>query len=378
MSVLMKLPTELLGEIAEKLAQDEEQAALAAITLQNWLLYSIANPRLYCQPFITNLEQLGDWVSTVEGWERPSSPDGRVRELPVMKKLSFESLSRTDLSSRCGHCGSWTHLEQDHDRNLDLLIPLATSSLFNHLHTLSFIDCEAPAELLARLLGPLEPLRSTLRELTLIRTGKEHDSILQFLLQYLSFYPDTHIWRDGGSEESRDDEDEDEEAGVSFKIMESEALTSFESFESLHIDAQGSNPETLELVRERPRSPYPFANLTNLKLALESVGGEEIFIIFCGGLFPTLRRLTLIGDLTFWDLIPEERFLYRRALRRSPSEPPAEFMPPQRRREAPTQDDIEALWPPMTSQEIDSKAFREYRGPSLDLLDLSELWLDLL
>jgi hypothetical protein len=107
MAVLADLPTELLGEIAggvhsrkscrdafadgscplaENLARDEEQVALAALALQSQLLYSIANPLLYRQPRITDLEQLG--VSTMEEWERPLGDDGPARELPVVKRVS--------------------------------------------------------------------------------------------------------------------------------------------------------------------------------------------------------------------------------------------------------------------------------------------------
>lgn len=41
------------------------------------------------------------------------------------------------------------------------------------------------------------------------------------------------------------------------------------------------------------------------------------------------------------------------------------------------QDDEDALWDPLSAEEIDYKAFSDYQGPSLDLLDLSGLSLEL-
>ncbi|ORY90251.1 hypothetical protein BCR35DRAFT_299852 [Leucosporidium creatinivorum] len=253
MSLVLKLPTELLSEIAESLVQNKEQAALAALARSIRLFYYIANPLLYRQPFITNFEQIADWVSTLEEWTDELSYDGELRNLPRMSSLFFEGLSgsRPPPPMCCIFCRSDFHESDLHFEHLHLIRRYVDAPFFDHLRALSFVDCEAPNDLLPGLFGPKGRLRSTLRELTLVRTGPHHNANLQFLLHLLHFFPDTRVW---ANEHWRRMLQDGEVEYMTEEALKAKSLTEFEAFDFLQVGAE-------EMFSPIPSPPSPNVRL---------------------------------------------------------------------------------------------------------------------
>lgn len=170
---------------------------------------------------------------------------------------------------------------------------------FRNLRSLAFTDSLVPASFLAHLLGPGTPLRHTLEGFELVRAGTEQETAIQFLLQHLLFNHTSRSWDIGGRELS---EDQKMATAMDYNV-----------FRTIQLEAEWTE-ETEELYLASPPSAHPFTRLTSLKLSIASETGDEIFLIFCTNLFPSLRELTITGSFEAWVLMDSERFFLRRSV----------------------------------------------------------------
>lgn len=209
-------------------------------------------------------------------------------------------------NAACVYCRAWDHLTEDHDRTFGRLLEFLSAAdaplSFNPcrtLRSLSFTDSLVPAALLAHLLGPGKPLRQTLESFELLRAGTEQESVIQFLFQHLLFNHTSRSWAIDTRELS-----EDQKMTIAMD---------YESFREIQLLAEWTE-DTEELYLASPPSEHPFSRLTFLKLSISSETGDELFLIFCTNLFPSLRELTISGGFEAWVLMDSERFFLRRSV----------------------------------------------------------------
>lgn len=179
---------------------------------------------------------------------------------------------------------------------------LLSPNPFLNLRSLSFTDSLVPAALLAHLLGPGKPLRHTIEDLKLVRGGMEQESAVQFLFQHLLFNHTSRSWGLGTREVP-----DDEQLAIAMD---------YDAFKEIQLEAEWTE-ETEELYLASPPSAHPFPRLTTLELSISSETGDELFLIFCTNLFPSLRELTITGRFEAWVLMDSERFFLRRSVYRS-------------------------------------------------------------
>ncbi|ORY90295.1 hypothetical protein BCR35DRAFT_350029 [Leucosporidium creatinivorum] len=365
MAKLLDLPPELLRAIAGHLAEPREQGALAALARVDQLFNTIVMPLLIRKPAVVGKEAFGAFLRTMEAgcWIR-----GAV-EGTEMAAISFADITSDQFSFEisCGHCSSWEHLTEDHDRTFGQLLRLVRADAvlginsFLILRSLSFTDSFVPAALLAHLLGPGKPLRQTLETFKLVRGGMEQELSIQFLFQHLLFNHTSRAWGIGTRDLS-----EDERIAISMD---------YDAFKTIQVDAEWTE-ETEELYLASPPSAHPFFNLQSLELSIASETGDELFLIFCTNLFPSLRELKITGSFEAWVLMDSERFFLRRSIYQ-PSGSSSTFLPPVLTGLLPSPAELAQLWLPLSATEVASDAFKSYRGPTLSLLDLSGLTLNL-
>lgn len=183
--------------------------------------------------------------------------------------------------------------------------PLASLVIFigariPHLRALSFRECEAPSYMLADLLGPRARHRTSIQSLSLVNTGRMQERTVQFLFCHLQFNHTSAVF-------THLDLDNEEDMRA--------ATVDFEEFERVEIDAEWTDL-TERLYMASPIAEFPFSSLHTLNLSVASETGDELFLVFCTGLFPVLKQFSLQGHFRAWVLVDSERFFLRRSLHR--------------------------------------------------------------
>lgn len=154
--------------------------------------------------------------------------------------------------------------------------------------------------MLADLLGPFRPWRTTIEELTLERLGGEEERAMQFIFCHLLFNHTSAVYYD-------DD--------FATEAEKRAAALDFELFENVEIDAEWTE-ETERLYLASPVAEFPFSSLHTLNLSVASETGDELFLVFWTGLFPVLKYFRLRGRFEAWLMMESERFMLRRSLHR--------------------------------------------------------------
>ncbi|GAA5884271.1 hypothetical protein JCM6882_002204 [Rhodosporidiobolus microsporus] len=397
-----RLPDETVLLIAEFLRHDDDvqagQQSLAKLNRLSKRYHTITTTLLWTAPLFASPQQAERWGATYGRWATPFKlcelKQGKTSLLKPTKlsfHYPFPALNRDPNTGAVAH---WTHV-----------LPAPTSrpglsaNIFSSLSSLTFINCDGDP-LLSDLLGPGQPLRSTLQHLV-IRHENTHRRVLQayigirFCLEYLEYTDrelSTHVlvYR-GNRGDSRElhapDDRWDYDARPANEAELRRAhhnLVVFSEIHDVNLETQLSSAEAVT-IRAQPPSSFPFFALQTLEIWLDQ--DETAFtLIFSTSSFPSLKRFAPHGNLRVVDepQIIEWRATLRYSITRAtPSSslshgvihPPKQCLvnlhlfssPATKRRDIPDK----SYWTPLSPQERDGYAYGPYRGPELEVLDLS-------
>ncbi|BGP20713.1 hypothetical protein JCM10213_001041 [Rhodosporidiobolus nylandii] len=388
-----KLPDEIVLRVAEHLDNDRRfdvdvaasQKVLAGLARTSRRFCALVSPVLYRHPHLATAKQARRWAWTytalVNPWSLSTTGPKPALLQPESLLFSFE-----DLNTRLRYLVQRPPLPS--------IRPASSTDAFDRLTILSLINCDLAAPLLPDLLGPGRSLRSTLDCLSVEYTDtsgwQATDGVsvnlvltLAFLLEIFIYVDrrqlssiDTFVnnqrWQSG--EEGGDEmSPSDAEAALFEKALDS-ASKDYDSFCSVYDDHEWHWPEPTDAFERA----FPFLTLTSL--TIPSAGRLTFFLIFHTPSFPALKSLAFLPfDEQYLDS-DDLSTLRLAALPHGILCPPKVALPwpglggpvtplP------PWADDPN--WPELSSTELEQYPRKPYKGPTLDLLDMSDVYVQL-
>ncbi|GAA5884072.1 hypothetical protein JCM6882_002124 [Rhodosporidiobolus microsporus] len=352
--------------------------ALLPTLYRDVCLNSVARTKKWTRCLLAKLDEAGDkrdeWVGKY-----------------AVKKLYF-------------HFGHLMNRKSEDAKGVRPLVPTlqrgVIAGLFDRLTLLSINECYTKPHLLARLLGPGQPARQHIKDLGLVCTFGYYsqEPIALFLFEALEYLDTEHYSQalvvDPSELARAEPQWETRITSAADRIIPSCEHTTapgtpaqlaaahidysaflqlFRNFDVAHVFLGPSHDQIASQVFSSISSaPSPFSNL--VKLSLQYMHEEEIFLIFFTPSFPTLKELILwaVEEPNF-SLTPEVHAALRRSITH---DPPGEIWPPEEPEygfELPEDynGEYDPVWTPLSEKELAKYRLKPYRGPLLDFLDLT-------
>ncbi|GAA5902085.1 uncharacterized protein JCM6883_001292 [Sporobolomyces salmoneus] len=376
------LPRQLLKLISDSVEEDPQprlrQTALAALARTNKTFYTICNPRLYFHPILLNEKRATEWAQKytrrVDPW-KISRGTRELKDVFVPKSMTFSYRKDRKRKTVTGPRPIFSRLPAPVDGSS--MVKLGLSSYFFRNLTSFTLRTPVPfsstssdlpydQQFVISLFGPLGINRAKIRRLVIQGTGNKR--IVPFLLEADKRFP----WEIYVDDIPRLNTVVNEEDIEWLALCEEEDQDPFD--DSRYASYEDLEPQDLlEAIYDTRRvSCRPFTSLKTLVLAIDRT--FELYLILISRLFPSLKRLVLIGKIQASDNAQHDV----RLLRHSIAKRKGSFVPPGNAASlAAASPDIFNSWNRLAKAELESEPKFKYVGPHLSKLDLSELEIEL-
>ncbi|GAA5901746.1 uncharacterized protein JCM6883_000380 [Sporobolomyces salmoneus] len=320
-----KLPPELLGYIADFIEQDplgfDQQRTLSTLARTNKTLHEICNPRIYRNPLLRDGRTAMKWGKVYAQFVNPwtiCAGTQRLEDVVVPRSITFHHCGEEDLEDEEEDSAPVSNRLEE-SLNVCLGLELEMSPFFLR-HLTSFTvpegDCWTQPDFIARLVGPIGFNRTTIKELSLVGSIQwpfvpfflealyrmEWITVVKYTPSLLESFPHDSLSIKArsalisfleGDEEILDYDDEDE-IDDTVRDLASTHWPMFAYHETVSSEAD----EVLaEILVNPPPDPllHPLTSLENLTIKIRFA--LELYLIFHSRLFPSLRRLKVIGRI---------------------------------------------------------------------------------
>ncbi|GAA5837995.1 hypothetical protein JCM5353_001173 [Sporobolomyces roseus] len=378
-----RLPLELLRLISTFIEQEPipriRQGALAALSRINRTWYSIVNSRLYLKPVLFNEKRAKQWSivysSRITPWT-VNEGNGSLQNIIVPESIVFKRDRKVDKINVTNN-SIFPRLES----------PLASSHLFQvalapffFRNLTSFSVSQGypiNAAFVVGLLGPTAHTRHTIKKLKIQSEGAPLIWFLFEAIRYLEHQIDPAKWfsqqlldvtgAEVGLERGKDIDQVSEEDWMEMEdVARDLAHVDWSAYELMLPEEPSDDEYYEEILGARVLPPTPFSQLRVFVLDFKSV--VELRLCFLINLFPSLRYLTLRGELRCSDHLENDITLLRLSIfkRKGVILPPyvdAEVIP--------FYPNLFDTWGPLSKIEWEDYAHKPYQGPKLKKLDLS-------
>ncbi|BGP15865.1 hypothetical protein JCM10213_005649 [Rhodosporidiobolus nylandii] len=379
---MSELAPELLSAIGTHLVLDtsdrRSQAALGVLCRVSKAFRDVFTPLLYRRPVIRKAQKVGRWVQTVEA--ASELVQGRYKERAKSVQPEQLDLRLPSSSSGLRPTEFESFIFRTRGRSKATPLPRLTKALsirlFDKLTILKLVNVFASHAFLPAVLGPGKPLRGTLRHFALYSSGLE-DVVpadeLHFLFEGLNFLAATKpdaVWglTDLPLYKERFEADEDQD--VVFKAICTDAQQDYTLFPPIWKEVM-EDCDGLEglVAHAKPTELSPRKSLHTLSIQVMS--SEAVCLIFHSPSFPALRRLTLYGQTSEFPSIERYMCLTFRIAVHSLDTPGILVPPEMEWFDSPDSDYEPRGWDAPTPQELEHYQHKPYRGPKLEVLDMS-------
>ncbi|GAA5901869.1 OBAP family protein [Sporobolomyces salmoneus] len=328
---MARLPPELLALIADSVEQDplplDRQQTLSALARTNTTLHEICNTRIYRHPFLNDGMNAMKWgkvyARLVNPWSICAGTQ-RLEDVVVPESITFHYCLPEEKGDDSEEEENVVHTVSVNKRleeplNVCLGLELEMSPFFlRHLTSFATLESEHPTQpdFAALLFGPNGVNRATIKELSLVNSIRwpfvpfllvaldrmEWIAEIKYTPSLLDSFPHDSLSIKArsalisfleGDEDVLDYDDEDE----IYDTVRDLASTHWSMYACHGAESTDADEVLAEILSNPPLNSlwHPFTSLENLTIRIRFA--FELYLIFHSCLFPSLRRLKVIGKI---------------------------------------------------------------------------------